>query len=270
VAAHDDRECWLNGVPFAQAIAYSRFIEPAIFGPWADVFVDWAGVTRGDRVVDVGSGSGSVARRVEHFLGDRAEIVGIDYDPEMIALARTPAPAGIRWVQADAQALPFGGEQFDLVVCHQALQFVPDRHAALNEMHRVLRRAGRVVLAVWAPIERSPASAALADAIERHISAELAARYRAGPFGYGSLDTLRADLAASGFADADVDERELLATFDSVPLFARVYGTGGLFVQAGADARRRMLDELEARLEPYSEHGRLSYPTTAYLAKAVR
>jgi hypothetical protein len=64
-------------------------------------------------------------------------------------------------------------------------------------------------------------------------------------------------------------KREISVSFSSVPLFARVYIDGAPFIEASAAARQRLLDELETRLSPYCHQGRLTYPTTAYLARAT-
>jgi SAM-dependent methyltransferase len=166
--------------------------------------------------------------------------------------------------------MPFLDEQFDVVTCQHVLPLVPNRHAALREMRRVMRPEGTLCVAAWAPIEENPASAALADIIERHISTELATWYRTGPFGYDSAHSLGEDLTAAGLADAQIVRREMPVSFRSVPLFARVYIDGAPFIEASTAARQRLLDELEARLSPYCHHGRLTYPTTAYLARATR
>jgi SAM-dependent methyltransferase len=166
--------------------------------------------------------------------------------------------------------VPFLDEQFDVVTCQHVLPLVPDRHTALREMRRVLRPEGTLGVAVWGPIEENPASAALADVIERHVSTELATWYRTGPFGYDSVHSLREDLTAAGFTGAEVVRREMTVSFRSIPLFARVYIDGAPFTEASIAARQRMLDELEARLSPYYHQGRLTYPTTAYLARTTR
>jgi SAM-dependent methyltransferase len=165
--------------------------------------------------------------------------------------------------------MPFAAEQFDVITCQHVLPLVPDRHAALREMRRVLRPGGALGVAVWAPIEENPASSALADVVERHVSTELATWYRTGPFGYGSVHSLRADLTAAGFDVAEVVTREMPVSFSSVPLFARVYVDGPPFLETSTAERQRLLDDLTVRLSPYRRQGRLTYPTTAYLARAT-
>ena len=271
--AREDHEQFLAGSLLCptNAETYDQFVEPAIFRPWADLFVSWLGVRAGEAVLDVGTGTGAVARRMEQGVGRGGRVVALDAKREMLIRgAAAAARSTVCWVQGDAQSMPLSSEQFDAVACQHVLPLVPDRHAALQEMRRVLRHGGRLGVAVWAPIERNPASAALADVVERHVSTELATWYRTGPFGYESAEALRADLAAGGFPGAEVVERQLPVTFDSVPLFARVYVDGDPFTETNAATRQQLLDELEASLAPYCDRGRLTYPTTAYLARATR
>jgi SAM-dependent methyltransferase len=75
-------------------------------------------------------------------------------------------------------SLPFPDASFDAVVCRQGLQRFPDRSRSLSEMRRVLVPGGRVAVAVWGPIQRSPAFAALADSLERHAGVQVAAAVR--------------------------------------------------------------------------------------------
>jgi ubiquinone/menaquinone biosynthesis C-methylase UbiE len=96
----------------------------------------------------------------------------------MLAVARAVPHGGgawIDWREGDATTLPFPNASFDIVFCHQGLQFFSDRRATLCEIHRVLALGGRVAFAVWSYIERNPYFRTLADAVERHVG-----RRRAG------------------------------------------------------------------------------------------
>jgi SAM-dependent methyltransferase len=68
--------------------------------------------------------------------------------------------------------MPFPDGSFDVVLCQMGLQFVPDRHAALREMQRVLARGGRLVLGLPGPTP--PLFDAMADALARHVGADAA------------------------------------------------------------------------------------------------
>jgi SAM-dependent methyltransferase len=105
-------------------------------------------VRAGERVLDVGCGPGLLVERIAAGVGEHGEARGVDVSATMVALARARC-AGMGWARfdaADATALPFDDSHFDAVVCTQVLEYVPDIGRALDELGRVLRPGGRVLL----------------------------------------------------------------------------------------------------------------------------
>ena len=139
--------------------AYEKYIVPAFSGVWAQDIVNRAALRKGDRILDVGCGTGIVARYVYKSLGDSVHITGVDVNEIVLEKAREICrlnAASIEWKQADVTALPFSNDKFDVLLCQQGLQYFPDRSRALNEINRVLVNEGRVVFNVWRSIEYSP------------------------------------------------------------------------------------------------------------------
>jgi demethylmenaquinone methyltransferase/2-methoxy-6-polyprenyl-1,4-benzoquinol methylase len=96
------------------------------------------------RVLDVATGTGDLAREVLHQRPD-AQIVGLDFASEMLALARRKESGSpISWVAGDALHLPFASGAFDGLVTGFALRNVVDIPAAFAEMARVTRPGGRM------------------------------------------------------------------------------------------------------------------------------
>lgn len=91
-----------------------------------------------------------------------ARAVGLDFSPEMLALA------------AVAAALPFDDGSFDVVVCNFGMMHLPDRPKALDEIRRVLRPDGEFLMAVWAAPEHSPAFGTVFGAIKAHADPSIA------------------------------------------------------------------------------------------------
>ena len=173
---------------------YETELVPAIFAPWAPLVVAKAALRHGERVLDVACGTGVVARLAAEQVGAGGHAVGVDLNPGMLARARaSPMPEGtaVEWREGDAGALPFGTASFDAVFCQLGLQYFPDRQQAAREMYRVLKPGGRLVVLVWRALAHSPGFAALAAALERHVSPAAAAVMRA-PFVFGdTTDELR-------------------------------------------------------------------------------
>jgi ubiquinone/menaquinone biosynthesis C-methylase UbiE len=154
---------------------YERFFVPVIAAPVAADLVRFAGVQPGERVIDIGCGTGIVARLACPHVGRAGKVAGVDINSDMLAVARSialPQDVSIEWYQARAEAIPFPAESFDLVLCQMSLQFFQNKLAALREMRRILVREGRLFLNLPGP--ESPIFSILAEALGRHISAEAA------------------------------------------------------------------------------------------------
>ena len=122
------------------ASIYETQLVTAIFEPLARILIERARPEPGEHVLDAACGTGIVARLVAPMVGSSGRTVGLDYDPIMIEMARSLAPE-IEWRQGDLQNLPFPDAFYDLVICQQGLQYLPDCGAGLRQIHRVLRRA---------------------------------------------------------------------------------------------------------------------------------
>ena len=106
-------------------------------------------ISAGQRVLDVGCGSGAVTRDIAKRVGERGLAVGLDPSPELLAVARGLAErAGladrVEFREGNALRLPFPDSSFDVVVCATVLSHVPEGEAAIPELVRVLRSGGRL------------------------------------------------------------------------------------------------------------------------------
>jgi demethylmenaquinone methyltransferase/2-methoxy-6-polyprenyl-1,4-benzoquinol methylase len=103
-----------------------------------------AGLAPGERVLDVATGTGLVAREALGIVGQAGEVVGLDLSAGMLREARGSLPIAL--VQARAEALPLADTSVDLVSMGYALRHVPDLVLTFSEFRRVLRPGGRVLL----------------------------------------------------------------------------------------------------------------------------
>ena len=103
-----------------------------------------AGLAAGMTVLDVGTGTGLVAREAAALVGDAGLVTGVDPSPGMVEHARVPA--GIRLLAGSAEAIPAADNAADFVSMGYALRHVGDLDLAFAEMFRVLRPGGRVCL----------------------------------------------------------------------------------------------------------------------------
>jgi ubiquinone/menaquinone biosynthesis C-methylase UbiE len=179
---------------------YERFLVEPLFRPFGEELLKRANLRPRDRVLDVACGTGLIARLAHEVIGDRARVVGVDASPGMLGIARTAAPT-IDWRQGDAAQLPSVDDQsFDLVTCHQGLQFFADRAAAIREMRRVLAPEGRVAVGTWRPIDEVPLIGDLQRVAERHVGPINDQRHS-----LGAVAALTALLADGGFRTIHVE-----------------------------------------------------------------
>ena len=124
-----------------------------VMGRWskklAPLFIDFAGLANGEKVLDVGCGTGSLTFTLTKF-ADLGEISAIDYSPVFVEAAnRRNTDPRIKIQQADACALPFVDSTFDRALALLVLHFVPKAGKAVAEMRRVVRPGGVVAAVVW-------------------------------------------------------------------------------------------------------------------------
>jgi len=113
--------------------------------------VDACGVGPGDRVLDVAAGSGNAA--IPAALAG-ASVVACDLTPQLFDAGRTLAAqhgVDVQWREADAEALPFRDDEFDVVVSCVGVMFAPNHRAAADELARVCRPGGTIGLLSWTP-----------------------------------------------------------------------------------------------------------------------
>lgn len=258
------------------AITYERDMVPALFRPWAEELLAMSRPREGERVLDLACGTGIVARLAAQRVGVGGRVVGMDLSPAMLDVAQSQAEReglSIEWRQGDVTSLPFDDGEYDLVLCQHGLQFVPDRTAALREAHRVLRRPGRMAIAVWAPLGRHPFWSRFNDVLVELVGIPALA----APFSLGDAEELRMLLQMAGFGYMELSERSMIALFggpqDFVAMEIDVIAAAIPAAQHLDDAARaslaraaeaRMADAINAQLHD----GHLSVPMHALLALA--
>jgi len=191
---------------------YQRYFVPTIGQPFATAWLDAAGLSHGERVLDVGCGTGVVTRLAAEKVGSNGVVTSVDINPAMLAVARSiPSPgAPIEWHEASAESVPLADGSVDVVVSSLVLQFVQDKSAALREMWRVLVPEGRLAFATVGP--KPPLFAILEQALARHVRPE-AAGFMEVVFSLYKPKELEKLAKGAGFRDVEVRSKPLTLTF---------------------------------------------------------
>jgi len=154
-----DREglAWQIGVWDRISQIYLREIDKR-FEPVVEQLFARAALAPGQDVLDLGTGTGSVAIRAASLVGPSGQVSGVDLSPEMLALAQQRGAAlgltNCSFQDGRGEAIPATNRSFDVLLASLSLMYVVDRAAAAREIARVLRLGGRFVAAVWAGPEQ--------------------------------------------------------------------------------------------------------------------
>jgi demethylmenaquinone methyltransferase/2-methoxy-6-polyprenyl-1,4-benzoquinol methylase len=143
----DDRQRVVNGLFDRSAEHYDRACGIMSFGSGQSYRRDAlqrAGLRPGMHVLDVGTGTGLLAREIVHLLGPSGRVVGLDPSWNMMAAGRRAL--NLRFVQGLGERLPFPDSRFDFLTMGYALRHVPDLDQAFDEYRRVLKPGGRLLL----------------------------------------------------------------------------------------------------------------------------
>jgi SAM-dependent methyltransferase len=119
--------------------------------PVAEIVVERVGLVRGERVLDLGCGTGNAALALAKA---GADVVAVDPAPRLVEVSRArTADAGfaLEVLHGEAAAIPLPDDSVDVIVSVFAVVFAPDSAAALTDMARVLAPGGRIVLTAWIP-----------------------------------------------------------------------------------------------------------------------
>ena len=122
-----------------------------LVSPLGPVLVEATGIGPGDRVLDVAAGTGNVAIPAAET---GASVVASDLCPELLEQgSRLAAERGVEleWREANAHALPFGDNEFDVVMSCIGVMFAPFHQLAADELIRVCKPGGRIGLISWTP-----------------------------------------------------------------------------------------------------------------------
>lgn len=254
------------------ANAYEALFVPALFGQWAPKVADAAQIQPGQRVLDVGCGTGVLAREVALRIGSVGRVVGIDPSPGMVAVAKQLAPS-VEWREGVAETLPFPDQSFEAVVSQFALMFFKDRDQALREMMRVLTPGGRLAVAVWDSLDNIPAYASEVALLERMAGRQAADALRA-PFVLGNRKDLAMLFSEAGVASTEITTHHGTAHFPSIRTMVEADLRGWLPVMGvilTEDQIGRILQEAEQALSTYATADRrAAFDLSAHLVTAKK
>jgi ubiquinone/menaquinone biosynthesis C-methylase UbiE len=249
----------------AKAGTYDR-LTGRVTARVVDPLLDAAAVGKGARVLDLATGTGTIAAAAA---ARGAVPVGVDLAGGMITAARARHPH-LDFQQADAEQLPFGEAAFDGVVAGFVFNHLPHPERAAAECARVLVDGGRLAVAVWDEPERSRFLGLISEAV---AAAGLESELPAGPdpYRFAREAELRKLLTESGFVAVATRSIEFAHSVSGVDEFLEGFLGGSVrtakaLEDRSARERARVRGALEAIVAPYRTDRGLELPVVIKLA----
>jgi ubiquinone/menaquinone biosynthesis C-methylase UbiE len=257
-----------NAIETDAAEAYEKHMVPGMFRHWAERLIALAAPAHGEHVLDVACGTGIGARLAADAVGTAGKVVGLDVHAGVIETARKVAQrSGIEWHCANALEMPFDDASFDLCLCLQGLQFLPDRVAGLAEVKRVLKPSGRLVASIWGPLQFNKGHHAVVQALERQWVDATPAKKACS---FASAKEIRDTTTRAGFRHVELHSEDGVSHFASMQSFIDGMTIGSpstrhaiaLLPAGGYDV---FVKDVSAMLEPYIAGGELAYPMRTHI-----
>src|SRR6185295_18672726 len=208
---------------------YDRYMVPLIFEPFAADLAQRAASLSPSAILEIAAGTGVVTRALAPRLSPDASYIVTDLNQPMVdyAASRQPPDTRIKWRQADALALPFENEVFDLVCCQFGAMFFPDRSSGYREAKRVLKSGGHFLFNVWDRIEENVFADDVTNALAKMFPNDPPRFLARTPHGYYDTALIRKDLEDAGFSRVVIETRadQSRASSPRIPATAYCQGT---------------------------------------------
>jgi SAM-dependent methyltransferase len=212
---------------------------------YGDRFVAAGLIASEDRVLDVGCGTGKLARDVAH-VASGGSVLGIDLSTRMLDEARKRAAdeglQNVTFVRGDAQVFPFETAGFDVAMSSFGVMFFNDPVAAFANIRAALDSGGRLALLAWRTLRENDWLMALRGALAVGRDLPEPPPDAPTPFSFADPDRVRRVLGAAGFGDVELtgleEQMELGRDAADAMAFAQTMGiVEGLTEGLDADAR---------------------------------
>jgi SAM-dependent methyltransferase len=235
----------------------------------------------GERMLDVGCGTGATALPFAAAVAPGGHVTGIDISEPMLEQCRknlaATGIANVSLVRADAQVHRFAPDSYDLLISRFGVMFFADPVAAFTNLYAGLRRGGRLCMAVWASIAENTHWKIPFEVAARHLGPPAPADPREpGPMAFRDPAYLRGILDKAGFADIAIAPHGFHvrgATAGSEAEHAALFGPAWRLMEekkAPEAARKAIVAEIDAAFAPYVTTDGLRLPGTVLIAKARR
>jgi len=199
---HAEQVAFWNGPAATCWVTRQEQMDMAL-APVADAALAQAAVRPGERVLDIGCGSGATSIALARLVGPTGRVTGLDVSEPMLDLARRRSVGmdNLDWLLADAAAHAFAPRSTDLLFSRFGVMFFGEPVAAFANLRRALRAGGRLVFACWRPLNENPWMLLPLQVVQSLVPPlPRPGPNDPGPFAFGDPERVTHILTTAGFA----------------------------------------------------------------------
>jgi len=279
-AGHDrnaDQIAYWNG-PGGQRWADRQQAQDILLAPIADTLIDRARPKVGERVIDVGCGSGATTIALAQQVAPSGYVFGVDVSGPMLARARQTAPKELPldFALADATVYPFDPASFDLLASRFGVMFFADPALSFANLRRALRPSGRLAFACWREPRENPFFMAPLQAVYKHVpKLPQQGPEDPGPFAFASEARVHRILGEAGFSGIGMEPYDLALDvaigrgLDAAVQGALEIGPASRALDGHpADVRAAAMHSIREALTPFAKGQTVPLPASIWMVTA--
>ena len=272
VKSANGQEAFWNG-DAAQAWVEAQGVLDQMFRPFEDRLVAAVAAQPGNRILDIGCGTGSVVRAVARRLGHRC--TGVDISEAMIAAARAiAAREGVDadFIRADAQTHDFAPESFDMIVSRFGVMFFDDPVAAFANLRRSVCSGGALRFAAWRSAGDNPFMTAAERAAAPFLP-DMPVRQPDAPgqFGFADQQRVARILEDSGWRGIEIAPIDVECAIPRAALdgyITRLGPLGRILPQLDAATRGKVIEAVRAAFAPFVQADQVRFIAACWMVAA--
>jgi SAM-dependent methyltransferase len=273
---HAQQLAYWNGPAVARWVTKQEQMDAAL-APVGDAAIALAVVQPGERVLDIGCGSGATSMALARLVGPTGQVTGLDVSGPLIDLARkrSAGMGNLDWLLADAAAHDFPTGSTDLLFSRFGVMFFGDPVAAFANLRRALRVGGRLVFACWRPLNENPWMLLPLQVVQTLVPpAPRPGPDEPGPFAFADPERVTHILTAAGFSSPRYIRFELAmvlgTSLDEAAEQATSMGAASRALQDQPEAVMEVARKaVRAALVPHLESGRVALPGAVWLVESL-
>lgn len=234
---------------------------------------------QGDKILDIGCGTGSVAALFAEAAGGSGQVTGIDISEPMLEVARSTHRGwkNLNFLKADAQVFNFKAEYYDLLISRFGVMFFEDPQAAFRNLLASLVPDGRMCFICWAPLAENPHwTIPFIIVAERLGKPEERPAHAPGPMAFADANYTAGILSQAGFKDITITPTALMILGKSLADETRIASVlgpaGALLDEKKADeiTRQELRAVISSALSDFADQDGMKLPATVYVVTASK